>query len=68
MTEELFDTREKNEHFEKELSSLCNRYSLDAELNVPDFLIAEYLISHIKIIKNIVLNLDKWRTNDNENQ
>jgi hypothetical protein len=62
MTKGPFETEEKNKEFARELSSLCNRYSLDVELNIPDFLIAEYLISHIESHKDMMKNLRIWRT------
>lgn len=52
-----------NAEFEKELSSLLNRFSIDSELSRPDFLIAQLLISHLSSLKDMQDQYDKWSGN-----
>ena len=35
----------KEANFESELSVLLNKHSIDSEVNTPDFILAQYLLS-----------------------
>lgn len=38
-------SNDKNSKFERELSSLINRYSKESESNTPDYILAKYLVA-----------------------
>jgi len=40
-----------NGRFKKELEYLLNRYSIDNECNIPDYVLANYIVEYIKSIK-----------------
>lgn len=46
--------------FEKELSQLINRYSLENETNVPDFIVANYLIRCLEAFRHTVQWTHNW--------
>lgn len=46
--------------FEKELSTLINRYSMENGSNTPDFLLAQYLDHCLKTFGLIVTERDRW--------
>lgn len=43
-----------------ELTTLLNKYSLDAKLNTPDFLLAEYLVVHLDSLATTLKHRDQW--------
>lgn len=38
----------------KELESLFNRLSIDSQLNTPDYMLAEYVVTHLVDIKLLI--------------
>ncbi len=44
----------------EELRSLLNRYSIDNELDIPDILLAEYLLDHIENLKKMNRKVNDW--------
>ena len=53
----------KNEKlFKNELCDLINRYSLENESNVPDFILTEYLISCLKAFNKANRKSNKWHS------
>ena len=62
MTQELKD-REK---FLTELTDLINRHSLDTEAHIPDFIIAEHLLSCYTVLHCTVHVRDIWFGRDGD--
>lgn len=48
--------------FKNELESAINRYSVDNELNTPDFLLAEYLVQCLNNYKDIAVKNKAWHS------
>jgi len=46
--------------FEKELSSLINKYSVENTSNTPDFILAEYILSSLKAFSAAANARDHW--------
>jgi hypothetical protein len=46
--------------FEKELTSLINAHGIDGFANIPDFIIAKHLISHLAVVSDMVQRLDEF--------
>lgn len=46
--------------FERDLTSLLNRYSKENDSNTPDFLLAEHMIGCLKLFNAIVGKREKW--------
>lgn len=44
----------------EELRSLLNRYSIDNELDIPDILLAEYILDHIETLKKMNQKVNDW--------
>jgi len=62
-------TNIKNEGaFEKELEHLINRHSKDNDLNTPDFILAQYIMSCLDAYTIAIQQNKKWHggTNDQE--
>jgi hypothetical protein len=51
---------EKATEFERELSSLINRYSLENGSNTPDYILASYLRRCLYNYNTTVTERDKW--------
>lgn len=47
--------------FEQELSSLLNKHSWDSKTNVPDFLLADHLILHLRNLQHLDKANKEWR-------
>jgi hypothetical protein len=47
--------------FEKELTSLLNRYSKENASGTPDFILAGYFIACLKAYEVAVIRRDDWR-------
>lgn len=45
----------------KGLEDLFNRLSVDNDLNIPDFMLAEHVVSHLLDIKLLYLQLNTWK-------
>lgn len=43
---------QKTEDFKKELKKLINQYSIDNDINIPDFVLTEYIINSLNNLKN----------------
>lgn len=43
----------KLDDIEQDLAEVINRHGLDNEVGMPDFLIAEYIVTHIAALKTI---------------
>lgn len=48
--------------FEKELSALINRYSVDATASTPDFILAAYLTDCVASYRRIKTWTDLWHS------
>lgn len=46
--------------FQKELTSLINRYSKENKSNTPDFILAEYMNECLLIFERIIAKRDEW--------
>ena len=52
--------------FEKELQSLINRHSKDNDLNTPDFILSQYIMSCLDAYAIACLQNEKWHGEHNE--
>lgn len=50
----------KEANFTEELVYLINRYSIDNDLNTPDFIIAQYMVDCIKSLERATRTRDEW--------
>lgn len=50
--------------FEKELTTLINRYSKENESDTPDFIISEYISNCLTAFNGAVKNREKWHGRD----
>ena len=46
--------------FKKELESLLNRHSKDADISTPDFILAKYVENLIEATEGLVKRRDEW--------
>ena len=46
--------------FEKELTSLINRFSKENGSNTPDFIMAKYLVNCMEVLNNTVMSRGQW--------
>lgn len=53
-------SEDKYNEFKRELASLLNRYSLDKDCKVPDFVLATYITHHLDHIALLVEKVIKW--------
>lgn len=53
--------------FREELTKLINKHCLENDANIPDFLIAQHIITSIMAINTIVSCLDTWYKRDLSN-
>jgi len=49
-----------DKNFTRELIDLINKYSIDNELNTPDFILAQYITLCLKGLKITVKKRSKW--------
>lgn len=57
-----------NYEFKKELTILLNKYSIDNKVNLPDFILAETVVNHIKNIRELqtsIYNHEQQDVDDN---
>lgn len=47
--------------FKNELTQLINKYSIDAEANTPDYLLAEYVVDVLSSYVGITKARDEWK-------
>lgn len=52
----------KENLFHKDLTDLINRYSLETTSNVPDFILADYLISCLKAFDKTNVKSNNWHS------
>ncbi len=70
MSETVSDSPEKYEgsiedkDFEKELSSLLNRFSVENESDTPDFILAQYLKGCLQVFAIAVQQRETWHGRD----
>lgn len=57
---ELGEIVPRETQFNRELSSLLNKYSMENNSNTPDFLLADYLIGCLHTFNTIVNAREKW--------
>lgn len=46
--------------FEKELTVLLNRFSIDTKCQTPDFLLAEFLVRNINLYALVIDERERW--------
>lgn len=46
--------------FEKALTELINKHSMESESNTPDFILAQYILTCLSAYKNAVTARDNW--------
>lgn len=51
--------------FERELSGLLNKYSLENKSNTPDFILARYMVKCLNAYNKAISKRDKWFNNSN---
>jgi hypothetical protein len=54
------EANDKLNVFEKDLSELINKHSLEANSNCPDIILAQYLTTCLKTFGNATMNLRHW--------
>jgi len=50
----------KEVFFEEELKKLINQFSLENQSNTPDFILANYIYTCLKIFNASIKERDKW--------
>lgn len=58
---QMFCEKTANGEFERELAALINRYSIDACVNIEDFVLAEFLCDQITSVENVQRELLRLR-------
>lgn len=58
--EECINDNDNEGTFRKELEVLLNRYSIDNDLNTPDFILADYIMMCLHNYKQINNERDVW--------
>jgi len=54
------EPRDRWSEFGKELEHLINRYSIDNELETPDFILAENIVGYLGNLQKTNLKREKW--------
>lgn len=54
--------------FEKELTSLINKYSMENTSDTPDFILSQYIEGCLVVFNRAVLQRDQWYKDDAEAQ
>jgi len=49
-----------------DLSTVMNRYSIDNDLNTPDFILAKYICTCLKAYRTTKNLNEAWHNNDND--
>lgn len=52
------------ESFESELCRLINKYSMDARLNTPDFILVQYIMNHLSALEELNASIQFHYTGD----
>jgi len=55
--------KQLTKEFQDELTELINRHSIENVCDVPDFILAEYLVNQIKAFTNATVDRDHWHGN-----
>lgn len=50
--------------FKEELTCIINKYSVDNYYNIPDFILAEYIIRHLENMSELHAALNNWNYKD----
>jgi hypothetical protein len=50
----------KMEEFEKDLTVLINKHSVESESDTPDFVLAKYLVKCLQAYELTVVRRDEW--------
>lgn len=53
-----------NNAFEKRLCSLLNAYNKDSECNMPDFILARFLLMTLENLQYAISDTSEWNTSD----
>lgn len=53
--------KQKRESFERDIAALLNKWSVDAETDTPDFILAEMVFDCIQSYRNCQRALKRWR-------
>ena len=48
------------EEFEKDLTILINKHSIESESDTPDFVLAKYLVKCLQAYESTVVKRDEW--------
>lgn len=46
--------------FTEELRIAINRNSIDSAMNVPDYILAEYLVDHLRTLREMGMKTAEW--------
>lgn len=46
--------------FTEELRIAINRNSVDTAMNVPDYILAEYLVDHLRVLQKMGMKTAEW--------
>ena len=49
-----------DEKFEEELRALINKHSIESEFDIPDFILAAYLMATLKALRGTVQANAEW--------
>lgn len=61
LTEDTYNKRKPADGtFVSDLTSLINQYGLDNTYNIPDFILAEHLMTEIQNLNNTLVRMRKW--------
>lgn len=55
-----FDDVRGTAEFTEELRIAINRNSIDTTMNVPDFVLAEYLVAHLRTLREMGVKTAEW--------
>lgn len=50
------------DRFQNEIKSLINRHSIDAELDIPDFILAEFVTDCLHAVGKVAKKLKVWQS------
>lgn len=56
----------KLQKFKKELEQLLNKYSIDNDVDTPDYILASYIYGCLREYAAMKKQLDLWRNSENE--
>ncbi len=50
----------KIEELEKDIAKVLNKHCVDSSTNVPDFILAKFMVTCVAALKTAVVDLNKW--------